>query len=313
MVPGGWYDAGDYLKLNFPLASTVSFLAWGLIEFKDGYKQANEYDGALDALYVAADYLKRSHIAPRKYVGQIGHPDIDHNYWGRPEQEKTARPAFVYDDTMGASDLLGKVAAALASCSIVWRRQNATIASDFLNHAQDLWKWGNENNGKYSNYYKSATASIYESTDYQDDMAWGAAWLYRATGDRNYLEAALRYWSEKDWDVTVDWDGNGAATAVMLGALVDDKVSTLTLKGKDMRDFVKNNFIKAWVNSNGIVIFFCRFLTLSLLVYYYHPTRTSFHVYQDISRLSRLPKDYLAPGGPNGELFSSPLLLPSWP
>jgi hypothetical protein len=74
VVPGGWYDAGDYLKLNFPLASVVSFLSWGLLEFKDGYQQAGETQHALDNLYVAADYLKRCHIAPRKYIGQIGHP-----------------------------------------------------------------------------------------------------------------------------------------------------------------------------------------------------------------------------------------------
>ena len=39
-VPGGWYDAGDYLKLNFPLAPTVGLLSWGLIEFKDAYYEA---------------------------------------------------------------------------------------------------------------------------------------------------------------------------------------------------------------------------------------------------------------------------------
>ena len=76
VVPGGWYDAGDYLKLNFPMASTVSILAWGLVEFKDGYQTAGERDNALTNLRVAADYLKRCHIASRKYVGQIGHPGM---------------------------------------------------------------------------------------------------------------------------------------------------------------------------------------------------------------------------------------------
>ncbi len=74
IVPGGWYDAGDYLKLNFPLASVVTMLSWGLLEFKTGYQQAGETQHALDNLYAAADYLKRCHIAPRKYIGQIGHP-----------------------------------------------------------------------------------------------------------------------------------------------------------------------------------------------------------------------------------------------
>lgn len=73
-IPGGWYDAGDYLKLNFPLASVVSFLAWGMLEFKDGYTQARQTQYALDNLYIAVDYLKRSHNDTRSYIGQIGHP-----------------------------------------------------------------------------------------------------------------------------------------------------------------------------------------------------------------------------------------------
>ncbi|EFN51933.1 hypothetical protein CHLNCDRAFT_139590, partial [Chlorella variabilis] len=36
-VPGGFYDAGDHLKLNFPLATSLSFLAWGVLEFPATY------------------------------------------------------------------------------------------------------------------------------------------------------------------------------------------------------------------------------------------------------------------------------------
>ena len=74
VIPGGWYDAGDYLKLNFPMAGTVTLLSWGLLEFNDGYQTAQQTQHALENLYVAADYLRRCYIAPRKYIGQIGHP-----------------------------------------------------------------------------------------------------------------------------------------------------------------------------------------------------------------------------------------------
>ena len=74
VVPGGWYDAGDYLKLNFPLASSVSYLAWGLLEFADGYNIAGQTQHATTNLFAAVDYLKRSHIGTRKYIGQIGNP-----------------------------------------------------------------------------------------------------------------------------------------------------------------------------------------------------------------------------------------------
>lgn len=249
IVPGGWYDAGDYLKLNFPLASVVSYLAWGIIEFKDGYNSAGQMQYALDNLYAAADYLKQSHVAPKKYIGQIGNPEVDHAFWGRPEEQKTARPAYVYDSTMGASDLLGKVAAALASCAIVWREIDSGIAADFLKHAKQLWQWGGEKKGKYSDYYKAATASIYASSDWEDDMAWGAAWLYRATGDRSYLTSAVEYYKKKDWDVTADWDNSGAAVAVLLANLIQDGVDVPS--AKDINSFVVDDFLRAWIKSDG--------------------------------------------------------------
>jgi hypothetical protein len=79
-------------------------------------------------------------------------------------------------------------------------------------------------------------------------MAWGAAWLYRATGDRAYLEAAVRYWAKKDWDITTDWDNSGAAVAVMLGNLAEG--GTEVPQAAEIKSFVAG-FIKAWVQSNG--------------------------------------------------------------
>ena len=74
VIPGGWYDAGDYLKLNFPLASVVGFLNWGILEFEDGYKRSQQTEHALENLFIAVDYLKNCHNGTRSYIGQIGDP-----------------------------------------------------------------------------------------------------------------------------------------------------------------------------------------------------------------------------------------------
>lgn len=36
----------------------------------------------------------------------------------------------------------------------------------------------------------------YNSTSYRDDLTWAAAWLYKATGDKDYLSNAYKYWVE---------------------------------------------------------------------------------------------------------------------
>lgn len=74
--------------------------------------------------------------------------DIDHDFWGRPEQMTTARPIYVYDSSTPAADLMGKVAAALASSSLVFRTVDPTFAANLLTHARDLYAWGAEKDGE---------------------------------------------------------------------------------------------------------------------------------------------------------------------
>lgn len=37
-VPGGFYMGDDYVKYTTPMATSLSLLAWGMVEFKGGYK-----------------------------------------------------------------------------------------------------------------------------------------------------------------------------------------------------------------------------------------------------------------------------------
>jgi hypothetical protein len=152
---------------------------------------------------------------------------------------------------MGASDMMGKVAAALASSALVWRPINATFSADLLAHAKDLYQWGTEKDGKYSSYYVSATASIYRSSDSDDDMAWGAYWLYRATNDKNYLEDSVKYWKKKYWDVTAGWDNSGAAVAVALANLVEDGETVPS--GAEIKNWVENVFLESWIKPSGSI------------------------------------------------------------
>lgn len=59
------------MKYGFPLASTVTLLAWGMIEFEEGYRDAQEWSNALDNLKWGADYIVKTHSAPNILWGQV--------------------------------------------------------------------------------------------------------------------------------------------------------------------------------------------------------------------------------------------------
>ncbi|CAL8464164.1 g3699 [Coccomyxa elongata] len=186
-VTGGWYDAGDHLKLNFPMAWAASVLAWGFIEFQDGYSSSAQTQNALDGLRWVADYFVKCHHSDVAFTGQVGDPGADHAVWGRAEDMTMARPAYDVDANNPGSDLLGQTAAALAAISIMFEKIDAPYALMLEAHARDLYAVGTTFQGKYSDSIKAAY--VYPSSNFLDDLTWAAAWLYRKTGEQQFLQA----------------------------------------------------------------------------------------------------------------------------
>ena len=65
-LEGGWYDAGDSLKLTLPFATSVWRLGWSLLSHKAAYQgtrfeNATNYQNGLRQLVWAAQYLERLH------------------------------------------------------------------------------------------------------------------------------------------------------------------------------------------------------------------------------------------------------------
>ena len=96
-------------------------LAWGLLEFEGGYNAAGEYETTLTNLKWATDYFIKCHTAPNEFWGQVADGNVDHAFWGRPEEYPSPRPAWKIDANNPGSDLAGEAAAALAAASIVFR------------------------------------------------------------------------------------------------------------------------------------------------------------------------------------------------
>ncbi|RMZ53156.1 hypothetical protein APUTEX25_005145, partial [Auxenochlorella protothecoides] len=219
-VVGGYYDAGDYLKLNFPLGTSLAFLGWGLLEFPAGYDAAGLTARAKASLKWGTDYLVACHVAEDQYIGQIGDPGIDHAFWGRAEEQTGARPAFTWTSAMPASDLASSAASALAAASLVFASDNATYSASLLSHAQRLFDFGARNEGLYSSSYTAVTY-VYSSTTYLDDLAFAAGWLYRATKNPSYLTAAQTYLQRAQYsrNYYVNWDGVFPAADMLLKSL----------------------------------------------------------------------------------------------
>ncbi|KAJ7374820.1 hypothetical protein OS493_005172 [Desmophyllum pertusum] len=151
-LTGGWYDAGDYVKFGFPMASSVTVLAWGLVE----YKQA----------YVAAEFEKYE-----RFPIKVGDGDLDHDYWGRPEDMTMNRPAFKICPKKPGSDLAAETAAALAAASIAFKGRKG-YAKNLLLHAKQLYEFADNHRGVYSDSIPNA-AKFYKSwSGYKDELVW---------------------------------------------------------------------------------------------------------------------------------------------
>ena len=89
------------------------------------------------------DYFIKAHTEENVLYGQVGDGDVDHAYWGRPEDMTMNRPAFKITTNKPGSDLAGETSAALAAASILFAESNPTYATECLRHAEELYSFAN--------------------------------------------------------------------------------------------------------------------------------------------------------------------------
>ncbi|GMN40937.1 hypothetical protein TIFTF001_010170 [Ficus carica] len=89
---GGYYDVGDNVKFNFPMAFSTTMLAWSVIQFAKSMDA--ELPQALDAIRWATDYFLKATSVPGFVFAQVGEPYGDHASWERPEDMYTPRTVY---------------------------------------------------------------------------------------------------------------------------------------------------------------------------------------------------------------------------
>ncbi|KAL0362297.1 UNVERIFIED_CONTAM: Endoglucanase 11 [Sesamum calycinum] len=178
---GRYYDAGDNVKFGLPMAYTITLLSWGVLEFEDQIAAAGELQHALQAIKWGTDYLIKAHTHPHVLWAQVGDGDTDHLCWQRPEDMTTSRRAYKVDEENPGSEVAAETAAAMAAASIVFRRTNPHYSHLLLEHAQQLFEFGEKYRGKYDESIEAAKGYYPSVSGYLDELLWAALWVYKAT------------------------------------------------------------------------------------------------------------------------------------
>jgi len=220
-VSGGWHDAGDQLKylITGSYATGHMLLAYDLYprRFKDRYNAlgqpgANGIPDVLDEAKWGLDWILKLHPAPDQLVHQVA-DDRDHMGWKMPDQdpsdygwgENSYRAAYfangkpqglkLYQSkATGVSNLAGRSSAAMARAARIWKEEQRDphYAGLCLEAAISLYKLGKEKEG-YQQGNSYGAPYRYGEISWADDMEWGAAELYKTTGEESYLEDAIKY------------------------------------------------------------------------------------------------------------------------
>ncbi|XP_025082994.1 uncharacterized protein LOC112557393 isoform X1 [Pomacea canaliculata] len=213
-LTGGWYDAGDNVKFNFPMAFSTTVLCWSLLEFKDAYEKAGQLDYMYDSIRWPLEYFIKCHTGPNELYVQVGDGGTDHGTWTSPELMDQNRPAFKITASSPGSDVADETAAALTCGYLAFKTKDATFANEMLTHAKQIYQFAKQHPGFYSTSVNAA-AAYYKSGNYTDEMTWAAAWLYKATNDQQYLtDAEQTYIPGAAWGFS--WDEKLAGNMVLL-------------------------------------------------------------------------------------------------
>ncbi len=220
-VSGGWHDAGDQLKylITGSNATARMLLAYELAgdRFGDatnhlGQPGSNGIPDVLDEAKWGLDWLHKLHPGPNQLIQQVA-DDRDHSGWKMPDDDNSDygwgpnsyRPAYFAtgspqglaeykSEATGIANLAGRYAAAMAMAYRVWvaEGRDSAFAQKSLRAAREVYAMGVLKEG-YQQGNSYGAPYRYSERTWADDMEWGAAELFKATGDRAYLEDAIRY------------------------------------------------------------------------------------------------------------------------
>ena len=175
-LTGGWYDAGDNVKFNLPMAYSAAMLAWSVYEIPEAYEESGQLEYVLGDIRWVTDYLIRCHPEDDVYYYQVGDGNADHSWWGPCEVMTMDRPSYYVDSSNPGSAAAGEAAAALASASIIFEEYDPEYSALCLEHAESLYEFADSTRSDAG--YTAANGFYNSWSGFYDELAWAGAWLY---------------------------------------------------------------------------------------------------------------------------------------
>lgn len=230
-LTGGFYDAGDNVKFNLPMAYTATMLAWSVYEDKDAYVKSGQLSYMMDEIKWANDYFIKCHPNKDIYYCQIGDGNLDHSFWGAPEVMQMKRPSYYVSKSKKGSSVTAEAAASLASCAILYKDKDEAYSNLCLKHAKELYELAVEMNGNSG--YTESNGFYTQSACFYDELSWAATWLYLATNNNDYLSQAENYvdnWPKENQSSTISykwaqcWDDVHYGAQLLLAKITGKKI-----------------------------------------------------------------------------------------
>ena len=259
-LTGGWFDAGDNVKFNLPMAYTASMLGWSIIDDAEAYEESGQLSYALGNIKWVNDYFIKCQPSDEVYYYQVGDGNQDHSYWGAAEtvEYRMNRPSYKVTKSNPGSAVCGETAASLAICSIIYKNIDKSYSDLCLKHAKSLYKFARDT--KSDAGYTAANGFYNSWSGFYDELAWSGAWLYCATGDKSYITNAEADYQNAghDSDWAMCWDDVHIGAALMLAKITEKDTYKKELEQHlDWWSGVSSNHITyspkglAWLDSWG--------------------------------------------------------------
>ena len=222
-LTGGWYDAGDNVKFNLPMAYSAAMLGWSVLEDKKAYEESGQYEYILGDIKWVTDYLIKCHPEDEVFYYQVGDGNADHSWWGPCEVMTMNRPSYKVTKDNPGSAVTGEAAAALAIASIVFKDTDKDYSRLCLEHAKSLYAFSDS--AKSDAGYTAANGFYNSWSGFYDELSWAGCWLYTATGDNKYLDNAKTCFAKAghDFDWALCWDDVHIGAALLLARITGDK------------------------------------------------------------------------------------------